>query len=177
MSAAVSSTWAARVPLPGEPLLVGAEEVALADRGGRLQLVHRPRADRQPHQPHAARDRARGDHHDPLSAALQRGDLLADRSRTSARSSPSSGATIEEPSLTTRVMAAKCRSGGRSLPAPYSAAKASPSSVRFEHAELLVDVAQVGLDRLRGDEEALGDLAVAHPLDSHPGNPHLARGQ
>ena len=62
----------------GEAALVGAEEVALADRGGGLQLVHRARAHRQLHQPHAAGDRARGDHHHPLAALLERGDLLAD---------------------------------------------------------------------------------------------------
>ena len=62
----------------GEALLVGAEEVALADRRGRLQLVDRPRARRQLQQPHAARDRPRGDHHDVLAAALELGDLRAD---------------------------------------------------------------------------------------------------
>ena len=63
---------------PGQPALVGAEEVALADRRGTLQLVHRPRAHRQLHQPHPARDRPRGDHHHPLAALLQRAHLLAD---------------------------------------------------------------------------------------------------
>ena len=63
----------------GEAALIGAEEIALADRGGGLQLVHRPRAHRQIHQPHAAGDRARGDHRHPLSPALEGGYLLADR--------------------------------------------------------------------------------------------------
>ena len=62
----------------GETALVGAEEIALADRRSGLQLVHRPRANRQVHQPHAPCDRAGGDHHDPLPALLQRGYLLAD---------------------------------------------------------------------------------------------------
>ena len=62
----------------GEAALVGAEEVALANRRGGLQLVHRPRAHRQPQQAHAAGDRPRGDHHHPLAGALQLGHLLAD---------------------------------------------------------------------------------------------------
>ena len=38
-------------------------------------------------------------------------------------------------------------------------------------------MAEVGLDRLRGNEEALGDLAVGHPLGGHAGDPMLARGE
>lgn len=38
-------------------------------------------------------------------------------------------------------------------------------------------MAQVSLNRLRGDEEALGDLAVGHPLGGETGDAELARGQ
>jgi hypothetical protein len=62
-----------------EPALVSAEEVALADSGRGLQLVHRFGTRGQPQKPPAARDRAGGDHHHPLSFLLQRADLRADR--------------------------------------------------------------------------------------------------
>ena len=65
-------------PVARQAALVSAVEVALPDRRGGLQLVHRPRPHRQLHQPHPPRDRPRGDHHDPLPALLQGADLLAD---------------------------------------------------------------------------------------------------
>src|SRR6266487_4827218 len=43
--------------------------------------------------------------------------------------------------------------------------------------ELAVGAAQMLLDRLRGDEERLGDLLVAQPLGRHLRDAPLARGQ
>ena len=60
-----------------QQLVVDAVELALADRAGRLQVLDRPRADRQLEQPHPARDRAGGDDHDVDALAVQRGDLVA----------------------------------------------------------------------------------------------------
>ena len=59
-------------------LVVGAVEPPLADRGRRLQLLHRPRAPVEPQQVDAARDRARGDDDDVDAGRVQRRDLLAD---------------------------------------------------------------------------------------------------
>jgi hypothetical protein len=65
-------------PAVAQQLVVDAVELALADRAGRLQVLDRPRADRQLEQPHPARDRARGDDHHVDALAVQRGDLVAD---------------------------------------------------------------------------------------------------
>jgi hypothetical protein len=43
--------------------------------------------------------------------------------------------------------------------------------------ELSVDVRQVHLDRLRGDEEGLGDLAVGLAVGRHVRDASLARGE
>ena len=75
-----------------QPLLVGPEEAPLADRRGRLQLVDRGGPGRQLQHPHAAGDRARGDHDDVLAADVQLGDLRADAvEHVAAESSPLSG--------------------------------------------------------------------------------------
>src|SRR5436190_1339386 len=81
------ATCAARKPLSpkvmssvagGETLLVGAEERALPDCGGGLQLVDGGRAGGQPEDAATARDRPRGDHQHLLPAPVQLGDLRAD---------------------------------------------------------------------------------------------------
>src|ERR1700761_4989544 len=43
--------------------------------------------------------------------------------------------------------------------------------------QLAIRVREVDLDRLRGDEELLGDLAVGHPVGGEAGDAFLARGQ
>jgi len=72
-------------PARAQQLVVGAVELALADRAGRLQLVHRARARaaprrgrRQIQQPHPARDRAAGDDHDVAAIGVHARDLVAD---------------------------------------------------------------------------------------------------
>ena len=59
-------------------LVVGAIEPPLSHRRRGLELLHHPRARREPQQVDAARDRARGDDDHVDAAGVQRGDLLAD---------------------------------------------------------------------------------------------------
>ena len=150
MSAAVSSTCAARVPCSAKPALVGAEEVALADRRGGLQLVHRPRADRQLHQPHPPRDRPRGDHHHPLAAPLQLRDLRADRvehvhAQLAVVGGDDRGAELDDEGhgrSKSRNRGAARTPGRR--PARRRPARSRPCVERRDHADLVQALLQVG---------------------------------
>src|ERR1700759_139507 len=59
------------------------------------------------------------------------------------------------------------------MPSPQGGAEFAPRA----DVELAVGVREVDLDRLRGDEEFLGDLAVGLRFRRHRRDPALARGQ
>ena len=61
-----------------QQFVVDLVELALPNRARGLQLVHRPRAERQAHQPHPARDRSAGHDYDRTPRAMELGELIAD---------------------------------------------------------------------------------------------------
>src|SRR6202012_1855440 len=61
-----------------QQLVVDLVELALPHRAGRLQVVDHPGPKAEIHHPHAAGDRAAGDHDHRVAALVQRGDLVAD---------------------------------------------------------------------------------------------------
>ena len=68
----------ARDPAVAQQLVVDAVELALPDGARGLQLLDRPRPDRQVHHPHPARDRAARDEHDVVTLRVARRRLGAD---------------------------------------------------------------------------------------------------
>lgn len=76
---AVSKTWAAAASPASSLDSYSRKRVTLPDRGGRLQLVYRPRAGLEAEQTYAPGDRPRGDHDKALTVPAKSSRLRADR--------------------------------------------------------------------------------------------------